>query len=289
MIPDTDPSAYCASCRLTTTIPNLNRSENLTLWFRMEQAKRRLLYTLSKLDLPIYSRQEDPQNGLAFEFLEDETQDIFGNELTVKNLVTTGHSGGIITLNLKEAKHSSRMAMREEMNENYRTLLGHLRHESGHYYWDRLVANRDCLQGFRDHFGDERLDYRQSLQSYYDNGPATNWQNVWVSAYASMHPWEDWAETWAHYLHMVDTLETASDYNFSVSQKSLTNPLHRYPQRNDKASDKHFERLMSDWLRLTTGLNALNRSMGLEDAYPFTLSSLAIEKLKFVHEVIGQS
>ncbi|MDX1705562.1 putative zinc-binding metallopeptidase [Pseudidiomarina sp.] len=287
MVPAEQSGDLCASCQLTRTIPNLDQPENRQLWSRMEQAKRRLLYTLYKLELPVVSRYEDPQHGLGFEFLEDETEDDYGNELTVKNFVTTGHSAGIITLNLKEAQHSSRMKIREEMNEQYRTLLGHFRHESGHYYWDRLVRNSQWLDEFRELFGDETLNYTYALQNYYQNGPAADWHKVWVSAYASMHPWEDWAETWAHYLHMVDTLETASDFDFSVSSHQVIDPLEQLPQSDETRTEAHFNQLYNDWCRLTAVLNALNRSMGLEDAYPFVLSSSAIDKLRFVHKIIS--
>ncbi|RUO58719.1 zinc-binding metallopeptidase family protein [Pseudidiomarina insulisalsae] len=286
MIPVEDTGEFCTSCALTRTIPNLDIRGNRRLWARMEQAKRRLLYTLFKLGLPVRSQQEDPEHGLAFEFLEDQTEDEYGNELTVKSFVTTGHNAGVITLNLKEARASARVQMREQMNEQYRTLLGHFRHESGHYYWDRLIHNSPWLEEFRALFGDERLDYTLALQNYYREGPAPDWHKVWVSAYASMHPWEDWAETWAHYLHMVDTLETASDYDFSVSAHPVINPLQQLPPTRPEQTTAHFNQLYDDWVRLTGMLNALNRSMGHGDAYPFVFSSLALDKLRFVDKVI---
>ena len=289
MIPVEEPGELCVSCQLTQTIPNLDQPDNRRLWFRMENAKRRLLYTLYKLELPVVSKQEDPQQGLGFEFLEDQTEDEYGNELTVKNFVTTGHNAGIITLDLKEAEPSSRVKVREEMNEQYRTLVGHFRHESGHYYWDRLVRNSHWLSEFRELFGDERLDYTYALQHYYEQGPAPEWHKVWVSAYASMHPWEDWAETWAHYLHMVDTLETASNFDFSVSSHQVIDPLQHLPQSTEAKSEAHFNQLYNDWCRLTAILNALNRSMGLDDAYPFVISNIATDKLRFVHKVISEA
>ncbi|MGS2721844.1 zinc-binding metallopeptidase family protein [Paraglaciecola aestuariivivens] len=287
MIPFDDSSEFCDSCKLTETIPNLDEPNNLTLWFRAEQAKRRLLYTLLNLKLPVVSRAVDPQHGLGFDFLLDQTEDQFGNELTIKNFVTTGHAAGLITINLNEADHSSRIQMREKMQESYRTLLGHFRHESGHYYWDRLIAKSDKLEEFRRLFGDERLDYVRSMQNYYANGPDKNWQNVWISAYASMHPWEDWAETWAHYLHMVDTLETASDFDFSISGNKIANPTMHDQSRHDQIyTASSFTHMFNDWCQLTKVLNALNRSMGLEDAYPFVISISALDKLRFVHEVV---
>jgi hypothetical protein len=252
----------------------------------MEQSKRRLLYTLYKLNLPVVSRKQNPQKGLAFAFLEDQVEDEFGDELTVKNYVSTGHNAGLITINLSEAEHTARIEMREKMNEQYRTLLGHFRHESGHYYWDRLVNNSPFIEEFRRLFGDERIDYKLALQAYYHNGPSLNWQNVWISAYASMHPWEDWAETWAHYLHMVDTLETANDLDFSIAGNQIVDPLAELNRYDELYIETRFTQLFNHWSQLTNALNALNRSMGLDDAYPFVISITALKKLRFVHHIV---
>lgn len=286
MVPDHDSNVLCHSCRLNEVIPNLSDPDNIKLWFRMEQAKRRLLYTLFKLNLPSKDRRQEPVTGLGFAFLQDQTLDKYGNELTIKNYVSTGHSGGLITINLKEAEDSARLLMREQMNEGYRTLVGHFRHESGHYYWDRLIKNSSYIDQFRKLFGDERIDYTQAMQNYYDEGPKPNWQNVWISAYASMHPWEDWAETWAHYLHMVDTLETASDFDFSVTGNKIANPLVGADHYDQVYTATSFTHLFNDWCRLTSVLNALNRSMGMDDAYPFVISITSLDKLRFVHEII---
>ena len=286
MVPHDDPNDLCQSCRLNVTIPNLEKPENLNLWYRMETAKRALLFTLFKLNLPVISRFIEPKIGLGFSFLEDQIEDEYGNELTVKNFVVTGHSAGLITLNLNEALDSARIEMREKMNERYRTLIGHFRHESGHYYWDRLIKHSSLIEPFRELFGDERLSYTQSLEQYYKNGPADNWQNVWISAYASMHPWEDWAETWAHYLHMVDTLETANNYEISIAGNQVKNPLMYSDKIDDAYTAISFTQLFNDWCRLTKSFNAINRSMGHDDAYPFVISITALDKLRFVHQAI---
>ena len=287
LVAEEDPHAHCTSCRLNHIIPNLEEKDNLRLWYRIEVAKRRLLYTLRELRLPIIGRDQDPQRGLAFEFMADETNgDEFSNELNESSRVLTGHRSGMITINIREAEDSAREKMREMMNEGYRTLLGHFRHECGHYYWDRLVCDSQWLEGYRERFGDEREDYRQALDAYYTQGPRPDWQEGWISAYASAHPWEDWAETWAHYLHMVDTLETADDFGMRIlapdgeGARVLPARDHGHPGTAD------FETLLRDWDRLSAGLNALNRSMGLPDAYPFILSEPALHKLRFVHEVI---
>jgi hypothetical protein len=199
LVPDDTDSDYCLSCRLNLIIPNLTNKKNRKLWYRIEVAKRRLIYTLIRLRLPIESRQENPQAGLAFKFLEDEKQGgEFADHPNGKGLVMTGHHNGIITINIAEADHSAREQIREKMNEAYRTLLGHFRHEIGHYYWNMLVLSDEALLNrFRQLFGDERNDYKLALETYYQSGPPPDWQSHFISAYASSHPWEDWAETWA--------------------------------------------------------------------------------------------
>ncbi len=247
----------------------------------MERAKRRLLHTLIELGLPVESRREKP-GGLAFCFLED----------GAKTKVFTGHNEGIITINLAEADDPFREKTRERLGETYRTLLGHFRHEIGHYYWDRLILNNsDDLPSFRDLFGDERADYQAALRVHYEQGAPPDWQSTFVSAYASMHPWEDWAETWSHYLHMVDTLETARAYGLAVRAEpetpdSQAPPIAMTARRLDFHS---FDDILSAWIPLTTALNSLNRGMGLPDLYPFVLNSGAIRKLRFVHDVIAKS
>jgi hypothetical protein len=199
----------------------------------------------------------------------------------------TGHHSGIITINIMEAEDSAREMMREQMNEGYRTLLGHFRHEIGHYYWDRLVNGTEYLAQFRELFGDERLDYQQALRDYYQRGQETGWQSGYISAYASSHPWEDWAETWAHYLHMVDTLETANDAGFSIESRRASAPAESVNRDFLQIPGESFDALMEDWSSLVIGLNALNRSMGLPDAYPFILSAPAMNKLRFVHQLVS--
>ncbi len=287
LVPEDEGKKYCSSCRLNRIIPNLSQDQNLKLWHRIEVAKRRLLYTLYSLGLPVVGRQGDPQQGLAFKFMQDQNRrDEFSNTLTGVNQVMTGHHKGIITINIREAEDSAREQMREQMNEGYRTLLGHFRHEIGHYYWERLIRNGGRLEAFRELFGDERENYQSALDNYYAQEPTSSWQDGFISGYASAHPWEDWAETWAHYLHMVDTLETANDIGFRIQN----DPRAAWDNcgESDLSSVKgtNFDALMDDWTSLTIGLNALNRSMGLPDAYPFVLSAPVLKKLRFVHHLI---
>jgi hypothetical protein len=276
-----DASLLCRSCRLTRTIPNLSRPANHRLWYNLEVAKRRLLYTLDELRLPLANRAEDPAHGLAFEFLEDPQPGSGGPA------VMTGHREGVITVNIAEADEAERVRRRLELNEPYRTLLGHFRHEIGHYYWDLLIRSSVRLDGFRVLFGDERADYDAALHRHYQGAPA-GWQDSFVSAYATMHPWEDWAETWAHYLHMVDTLETAAACGISLRPRRADEPtLRDVPDPTDGTVS--FDRMMEGWAAITYVLNNLNRGLGNGDAYPFVLSTASIEKLRFVHRTISQT
>ncbi len=201
---DADPHERCLSCRLTRVVPDLGRQGHREAWYRLEVAKRRLVYTLLALQLPIVDRDDDPVGGLAFEFLADPDD-------PSQPPVLTGHEHGVIRINVAEADDSERERRRASLHEPYRTLLGHVRHEIGHYYWERLIAASPYrLQTFRAVFGDEREDYAAALQRHYAEGPPADWTSRFVSAYASAHAWEDWAETWAHYLHITDTVETAA-------------------------------------------------------------------------------
>jgi hypothetical protein len=196
----------------------------------------------------------------------------------------TGHDEGIITLNIAEADSAFRENMREKMGEAYRTVLGHLRHEIGHYYWDRLIRNGPSLRGFRNLFGDDAQDYDEAVQRHYEQGAPANWAESYISAYATMHPWEDWAETWAHYLHMIDTLETAKSHALSLRVPAAERTGDQIS--TDTVAFRDFDSLTSNWNAVTLALNSLNRSMGLKDAYPFVLSPRVLEKLRFVHDLI---
>jgi hypothetical protein len=263
-----DASAMCVSCRLTRVVPNLTQPQNREAWYRLEVAKRRLVYTLQTLGLPLLNRDVDPQNGLAFEFRGD--------------AALSGHQNGVIVINVAEADDAEREKRRIRFHEPYRTLLGHFRHESGHYYWDRLVKQNAYLEPFRQRFGDERQDYAQALARHHANGPPADWQLHFVSAYASAHPWEDWAETWAHFLHMIDALETAADCGLSLRPQGDNEP---HIENIKAPAPGKFDTMIADWYSLTYVLNNLNRGLGLPDGYPFVLSKPAIEKLRLVHEV----
>jgi hypothetical protein len=276
MLPADEPHTQCISCRTTEIIPALGKPENRTYWLLLEQAKRRLFYTLIDLKLPAPSRAQDAANGLSFRFMED---------MSPKERVLTGHDEGLITLNIAEADDAAREAMRTSMREPYRTLVGHFRHESGHYYWDRLVRDTAWIEEYRQLFGDERADYAEALSQHYSN-PLADWHLNFISSYASSHPWEDWAECWAHYLHMVDGLETAAAWGLRLDQAVpggdplLVRPLPKDAARVD-------ESLVQQWLPVSQFSNAMSRSLGLKDSYPFVVPGPVVGKLNFVHRVVS--
>lgn len=257
-----ESDGFCISCQLNRTIPNLDNPENIGRWRRVEDAKRRLMYTLLDLGLPIRSRSRGWRDGLAFDFKEDRRT----NPNVEEEHVTIGHAEGVITLNVAEADDVLRERARTDLNERYRTLLGHFRHESGHYYFDLLVQESDTE--FRELFGDERSDYAAALDRYYAEGAVPDWPDRFISAYASVHPLEDWAETWSHYLHIHDALETAVAGGFAEPEAD-------------------FGRRLDLWMELTVTLNEFNRSLGLGDYYPFVISPVVRTKLEFVHRRLG--
>ncbi|MCH4248772.1 MAG: putative zinc-binding peptidase [Acinetobacter populi] len=275
MVEQDSASDLCCSCQLTTVIPDLHEAKNIEYWAKLETAKRRFLYMTQRLNIfPCAKKTPDDPRGLSFHFLVP----------TDDQPVLTGHANGVITLNAYEADTVYRETTRISMGENYRTLLGHFRHESGHFYFDVLVQNTPWIESFRQLFSDERQDYGEALQYYYDHGPVARWQESYISAYASSHPWEDWAETWAHYLHMISTLDTAFYTGISIQKQS---PLdHELKFDGCPVDSANFHLTVKNWFALTYGLNSLNRSMGLEDAYPFTLSDKVLEKLNFIHQVL---
>ena len=278
---DAADAAYCAACALNEVVPDLADPHRAALYYEVEKAKRRLLFTLFSLGLPVEGRARRP-DGLAFRILADARLDNAEADASAEDAVMTGHLDGRITINLMEADPHLRERMRMAMNESYRTLLGHFRHESGHYYWQRLVACGDRRAAFRSRFGDERAPYRQSLDAYYGNGPPAGWQDHYVDAYAAAHPLEDFAVSWAHYLHMIDTLETAAHAGCAIRGREIVDPL-------ADSTVAGFDGLVADWVELASTMNDLNRSMGLADAYPFSLPAPVVAKLRFIHALVDDA
>jgi hypothetical protein len=265
----TNGPRLCVACSHNRTIPNIASPTNLEFWKKLETAKRYLFYELIRLGLPITDR-------LTFDFLADEED----------SRVMTGHESGTITIALAEADDAERERRRSTMREPYRTLLGHFRHEIGHYYWDLLVTD-PWLEAFRTLFGDERGSYEEALRRYYEDGATEGWQDDHVSAYATMHPWEDFAETWAQYLHIVDGLETTAAAGISVSP---TSPAWAgFDVSFDPYRAETVEQLISAWVPASIALNMINRSMGQPDLYPFVISSGVVPKLRFVHRLVRQA
>lgn len=260
-----EDDTQCISCKTTRIIPDQSITKNNQRWLTLERAKRQLISSLISLNLPIENYHQKT-GDLAFDFLEDQRS----NPNVALEHVLTGHSSGTITLNAAEADEGFLHTMKEEMGEPYRTILGHFRHEVGHYYWAILLQDESQLKAFRELFGDERQDYQKALERYYQQEKPKFKSSQFITHYASSHPHEDWAETWAHYLHIVDTLETAVSYGLSSYE----------PKIND------FNSWFSEWARVAQIMNALNRSMGLNDAYPFVLTEIVRSKLAFIDSLI---
>lgn len=289
LVSSAETGGLCRSCRTTRTRPadaDLKIDPDVVERFvRTEAAKRRLVFQLFELDLPITTFHENPDTGLAFDLLVKKAEPI-----------TIGHADGVITIDLAESDDAYRERMRAQLDETYRTMLGHLRHEVGHYYWQVLVEpDPRSLDGFRECFGDDRRDYQQALEAHYDQGPSPEWSNTHVSAYAAAHPWEDWAETWAHYLHIRDTLQTAAGHGVIVTgprsetasfDPTLEASLIAAPSVD---AEDNFEDILAEWLPLTYALNAINRSMGKDDLYPFVLNATVVAKLRFVHRQVERA
>jgi hypothetical protein len=272
LVPHASAGALCLSCQLTRTRPNdadlMGDADVAAAFTAAEGAKRRVVFQLLELDLPFET--------LSFDLL-----------LSTLQPVTTGHVNGVVTMDLAEFDDAHRERVRQELAEPYRTLLGHLRHEVGHYYWQVFVGfSSPSLPAYRALFGDERADYSSARERHYASGPPTGWEDEYVSAYATMHPWEDWAETFAHYLHIRDSLQTAAAFGVIVVGPGRLHPAHisappAYPEQD-------FDDILANWIPLTSALNAINRSMGHGDLYPFVLSPPVMEKLAFVHRLVVQ-
>ena len=286
LVETADKTPMCRACRHNHMIPDLTQPTVPARWARIEEAKRRLFHTLIKLGLPLETKgQEAPgKQGLAFDFLYDPVAEKAG-----RPQVLTGHDGGLITLNLIEADDAERERIRHAMGEPYRTLLGHFRHEVGHHYWSRLVeTDAQELQAFRAVFGDERTDYQGSLKSHYRDNQGPVWTDAFVSAYATSHPWEDFAETFAHYLHIVDVLATAHGFDLSLAGFPGS-PENGVIEVDFNPYTADTEALAAHMGPLSFAMNAMNRAMGQHDLYPFHLSKAIVTKLDYVNRMVAKA
>lgn len=270
LAPAADTTGLCTACDLNRTIPNLSEWGSLEAWQALERAKKRLIYSLLRFAVPVDATDRG-KDKLSFDFVRD---------------AKTGHLDGVITIDVAEANAVERERQRQFFGEPFRTLLGHLRHESGHFYWKLLVEGSGFIDEFRSMFGDERQDYQAALQHHHSMGPSADWQRRHVSPYASSHPWEDWAETWAHYVHMVDAIDTAESVGMEPRAAGLSFGAIWPFKTTDVYRDRAFTTLIDRWIPLSTAMNSLNRSMGHDDFYPFVLSEPVLAKLDFVHRVI---
>jgi hypothetical protein len=278
LVGTSDWTPLCRACRHNRTIPDLNEPSVPERWGKIEAAKRRLFHTLIQLGLPLETRSERP-DGLAFDFLYDADAERAG-----KPTIMTGHDGGVITLNLIEADDAERERIRTSMGEPYRTLLGHFRHEVGHYFWDRLIDGTPEVEKFREIFGDERVDYSKALKKHYEEGHA--WTTEHVSFYAASHPWEDWAETFAHLLHMIDALATIGGFGMTMEQPADSEGTTEVALNPYRASA---HRLIDLWRPFSFAENAISRSMGHPDLYPFHISPEIEQKLDYVRQILARA
>ncbi|HEX8911914.1 MAG TPA: putative zinc-binding metallopeptidase [Humisphaera sp.] len=258
--------AYCDYCRFNHTIPDLSVAGNQAKWARLEAAKRRTLYDFDDLAIPYGTADDGVDPPLQFDFKADTIKaDSKYRDIGEGEQVFTGHDNGLITINVREADPVAREKARVEFKEAHRTLIGHFRHELGHYVWDVAIKGKredEC----KALFGDHTADYGEAMKAYYANGPKPGWQSQYVSGYATMHPWEDWAETFANYLDMMATLDSAE--------------AGRAMQPLDK---RKFDDLASTYVRLGLTLNELTRGIGLVDFLPEVIAEPVRKKMAFVH------
>jgi hypothetical protein len=267
-----NPGALCDCCRFNATVPDLSVQGNWQKWQRLEAAKRQLFYDLNQLGLPYGTAADGIEPSLSFAFMADPSAGPsqwrpVGNA----EQVFTGHADGRITINIREADDAERERLRVNLGEPQRTLVGHFRHEIGHYYWDQLVKGRredECRAVFGDH---DHPTYAEALEHYYQAGPPADWAKSYISAYATMHPWEDFAETWATYLDMAAALDTAEHNGFGGVDNLFEAPL---------------EPMLERYKRLGIALNELNRTMGLLDAVPDLFVPPVVEKLRYIHRLV---
>jgi hypothetical protein len=276
LVADDAGSARCSSCRLTRQRPDASDTIALEKLADASVVKRRLLVQLADLGLPIdpfYERE----GGLAFDLLSTNSG---------QGRVTIGHANGVITVDLVETLDAYREALRIRLREPYRTMLGHFRHEVGHYYQWVLVEQTEWIDECRELFGDERASYAEALERHYQSGAPEGWEESFISEYATMHPWEDFAESFAHYLHITDTLGTAASGGLLLSAERVGGLVATDVVPRASYHDAPMSEMLADWYWLSLLFNRVNHAMGRGDLYPFTLSAPVERKLDFVHRVV---
>jgi hypothetical protein len=278
LVRDDAPAGRCFSCRLTRTRPAADDTVALQKLAGTEEAKRRLLLQLASLGLPIVGWDIQP-GGLGFDLL---------SSLSDGRPVMIGHANGIITIDLAESLDDRREALRIRLGEPYRTILGHLRHEVGHYYQNVLLTDDEGWAHCRALFGDERASYRDALKRHYAVGAPDDWRDSFISEYATMHPWEDFAETFAHYLHITGTLQTAAAIGIRLDA-AVTSLRDVDVVPRESYEDQPIQSLLTDWEWMSQAFNRINRSMGFGDLYPFRLVEPVRRKLAFMHDIVTKA
>lgn len=272
LVADSPPGSLCDCCRFNETIPDLTIPGNLQKWHRLEAAKRRLFYDLAELGLPYGTAADGIDPPLRFDFKadvippEDVWRSVGGTEK-----VYTGHAAGRITINIREADDVEREKLRVDFGESQRTLIGHFRHEIGHYFWDVLVKGRreeECQAVFGDHL---QPTYAEALENYHQHGPPPNWAENYISPYATMHPWEDFAESWGVYLDMISALDTAQHFGFG----GQSDPIHA-----------DVTAMIRRYQQLGIAFNEVSRSMGLLDVVAEVFVPPVVAKLKYIHQLV---
>ena len=259
--------SLCRACAMTEVVPDSMVNTNVPLWADTEAAKRWVLVNLGQWG---WLKAGDQGPWPRFHLLSEVTS-------SGPAPVTMGHADGLITINVTEADPAQRVARREKLSERYRTLTGHFRHELGHYVFQRLVEDERFAAAFRNRFGDERADYGAALSQHYDNGPPQGWQDNHITEYASSHPHEDWAETFAHLVHLTDMIDSANATGLRQSSTGVPDPY--------RTSDG--DAVISAGANLGIAFNHVNRSMGLFDLYPFVIAPAVRDKLAFVRAAVA--
>jgi hypothetical protein len=86
---------------------------------------------------------------------------------------------------------------------------------------------------------------------------------------------------------MIDTLDTARAFGLRIRADAgrvgnLSASISFDPY--DQAS---FSAILEVWLPMTFAVNSINRSMGIDDLYPFIISPEVAGKLTLVHNIVG--
>jgi hypothetical protein len=255
----------CRACAMTEVIPDTSTPQNRALWSEAELAKRWVLANLTRWG---WFTEADEGRRPVFKLLSEQTA-------SGEAPVTMGHADGVVTINVTEADPAERVRRRVELGEPLRTMIGHFRHELGHFFFQRLSERPGFVEAFRATFGDERSDYAAALQRHYAEGAPAGWQQTHISAYSTAHPHEDWAECFAHLLHLADIVDSF----VASGLRSDDAPATDY----DPYAERNADRLITFGAELGIALNHVNRSMGLVDIYPFVLTPPIRAKLAFVH------